>query len=60
MDEMEVRPGSPQEDEFALLSLGARSPYEALLVPAILPESLKLTDLANFPLRMKRAGVRCS
>ena len=44
MDEMEVRPDSPQEDEFALLSLGARSPYEALLVPAILPEALKLTD----------------
>ena len=44
MDEMEVRPGSPQEDEFALLALGARSPYEALLVPAILAEALKLTD----------------
>jgi hypothetical protein len=44
MDEMEVRPGSPQEDEFALLSLGARSPYEALLVPSVLPEALKLTD----------------
>jgi hypothetical protein len=44
MDEMEVRPSSPQEDEFALLSLGARSPYEALVVPAILPEALKLTD----------------
>jgi hypothetical protein len=28
MDEMEVRPSSPQEDEFVLLSLGARSPYE--------------------------------
>jgi omega-hydroxy-beta-dihydromenaquinone-9 sulfotransferase len=44
MDEMEVRSGSPQEDEFALLSLGARSPYEALLIPAILPQALKLTD----------------
>jgi hypothetical protein len=44
MDEMEVRPSSPQEDEFALLSLGARSPYEALVVPKILPEALKLTD----------------
>jgi omega-hydroxy-beta-dihydromenaquinone-9 sulfotransferase len=44
MDEMEVRPGSPQEDEFALLSLGARSPYEALIVPQILPEALQLTD----------------
>jgi hypothetical protein len=44
MDEMEVRPASPQEDEFALLSLGARSPYEALLIPRILPEALKLAD----------------
>lgn len=44
MDEMEVTAASPQEDEFALLSLGARSPYEALLMPAILPEALKLTD----------------
>jgi omega-hydroxy-beta-dihydromenaquinone-9 sulfotransferase len=44
MDEMEVHAGSPQEDEFALLSLGARSPYEALLIPRILPEALKLAD----------------
>ena len=44
MDEMEVRPNSPQEDEFALLSLGARSPYEALIIPKILPQALKLTD----------------
>ncbi len=44
MDEMEVHAGSPQEDEFALLALGARSPYEALLIPTILPEALKLTD----------------
>jgi omega-hydroxy-beta-dihydromenaquinone-9 sulfotransferase len=44
MDEMEIHASSPQEDEFALLSLGARSPYEALLMPAILPEALKLVD----------------
>jgi hypothetical protein len=44
MDEMEVSAASPQEDEFALLSLGARSPYEALLMPAVLPKALKLTD----------------
>lgn len=44
MDEMEVRPASPQEDEFALLSLGARSPYEALVVPEVLPEALMLSD----------------
>jgi len=49
MDEMEVRPGSPQEDEFALLSLGARSPYEALIIPEILPEALKLTDPRDLP-----------
>jgi hypothetical protein len=44
MDEMEMRSSSPQEDEFAFLSLGARSPYEALLMPSILREALKLTD----------------
>jgi hypothetical protein len=44
MDEMEVRASSPQEDEFALLSLGARSPYEALLVPSRLQDALKLAD----------------
>ncbi len=44
MDEMEVRASSPQEDEFALLSLGARSPYEALIIPKVLPEALKLMD----------------
>lgn len=44
MDEMVVKSGSPQEDEFALLSLGARSPYEALLIPSVLPEALKLSD----------------
>jgi hypothetical protein len=44
MDKMEVRAGSPQEDELALLLLGARLPYETLLIPAILPEALKLID----------------
>ena len=49
MDEMEVRAGSPQEDEFALLTLGARSPYEALLAPSRLSEALKLSDPADLP-----------
>jgi omega-hydroxy-beta-dihydromenaquinone-9 sulfotransferase len=44
MDEMVVQSGSPQEDEFALLSLGARSPYEALLIPSALSQALKLSD----------------
>ena len=54
MDEMEVQAGSPQEDEFALLSLGARSPYEALLIPTILPEALKLTDPRDLSSREKK------
>ena len=49
MDEMEVRPGSPQEDEFALFGLGARSPYEALLAPEKLQEALKLADPEDLP-----------
>lgn len=44
MDEMEIHASSPQEDEFALLGLGARSPYEALLIPEVLPQALKLVD----------------
>jgi hypothetical protein len=44
MDEMEVRSASPQEDEFALFCLGARSPYEALVMPKILHEALQLSD----------------
>ncbi len=44
MDDMEIRPSSPQEDEFALLAMGARSPYEALLTPSRLPEALLLGD----------------
>jgi len=51
MDELEVRPGSLQEDEFALFSLGARSPYEALLAPHCLAQALKLADPRDLPAR---------
>ena len=44
MDAVRVSPSSPQEDEFALLALGARSPYEALLTPRHLAEALALGD----------------
>jgi len=44
MDDVEISAGSPQEEEFALLALGARSPYEGLLVPSRLGEALKLGD----------------
>ncbi len=49
MDDVEISPSSPQEDEFALLALGARSPYEALLVPARLGETLRLGDPLDLP-----------
>jgi hypothetical protein len=58
MDEMEVRPGSPQEDEFALLSLGARSPYEALLLPQVLPQALQLADPRDLPESESRRWTR--
>jgi omega-hydroxy-beta-dihydromenaquinone-9 sulfotransferase len=45
MDDMLIGAESPQEDEFALLNLGTRSPYEALLFPSHLAEALRLADL---------------
>jgi hypothetical protein len=47
VDDMWVALDSPQEDEFALLSLGARSPYEALLAPNHFAQCLALSDLAS-------------
>jgi hypothetical protein len=44
MDDVIISSQSPQEDEFALLALGVRSPYEALLVPRNLPACLQLSD----------------
>ena len=44
MDDLEISAASPQEDEFALLALGARSPYEALLAPSFLGPALRLAD----------------
>jgi hypothetical protein len=45
MDEMRYSWHSPQEDEFALLCLGAPSPYEALLVPSLMNNLEALLDL---------------
>jgi hypothetical protein len=36
--------GTPQEDEFALLALGARSPYEGLIAAADFGHAMKLAD----------------
>jgi omega-hydroxy-beta-dihydromenaquinone-9 sulfotransferase len=49
MDDVRVYTHSPQEDEFALLSLGARSPYEALFAPGHLADALALGDPRDLP-----------
>ena len=49
MDDVEVSASSPQEDEFALMALGARSPYEALLTPTRLGDALRLGDPLDLP-----------
>jgi omega-hydroxy-beta-dihydromenaquinone-9 sulfotransferase len=45
MDNMSYSWASPQEDEFALLALGAPSPYEALIVPSLMRDPRWLLDL---------------
>lgn len=45
MDNMRYSWVSPQEDEFALLALGAPSPYEALIVPSLMRNARWLLDL---------------
>lgn len=45
MDDLRYSWASPQEDEFALLGLGAPSPYEALIVPSLLSDVTQLLDL---------------
>jgi len=45
MDNMSFSWTSPQEDEFALLALGAPSPYEALIAPSLLRQPGYLLDL---------------
>lgn len=44
MDGMTISSASPQEEEFALLGLGARSPYEAFLFPEGIERALRLAD----------------
>ena len=48
-------PNSPQEDEFALLGLGARSPYEAFLAPTHLSEAMALADPRDLTEQERRA-----
>jgi hypothetical protein len=45
MDDLRYSWSSPQEDEFAMLALGAPSAYEALLVPSLMDDVSSLLDL---------------
>jgi hypothetical protein len=45
MDDLRYSWSSPQEDEFALLALGAPSAYEALIVPSLMSDVGRLLDL---------------
>lgn len=47
MDNLLYSWSSPQEDEFALLALGAPSPYDALLVPSLMRDPAGLLDLSR-------------
>lgn len=47
MDNMQYSWTSPQEDEFALLCMGAPSPYEAVLVPSLMSDPKLLLDLRH-------------
>jgi omega-hydroxy-beta-dihydromenaquinone-9 sulfotransferase len=49
MDDMRYSWTSPQEDEFALLSLGAPSAYQALLAPFLMSDVRTLLDLCRQP-----------
>ena len=45
---------TPQEDEFALLCLGARSPYEGLIAAQDFGRAMKLADPADLPEKEER------
>lgn len=49
MDSMKYSWASPQEDEFALLNLGAPSAYEALIFPSLMRNPRSLLDLRHRP-----------
>jgi len=49
MDNLQYSWASPQEDDFALLDLGAPSPYEALIAPSLMRYPRKLVDLRQRP-----------
>ena len=57
MDEMTLSYRSPQEDEFALLCLGAPSPYAALLVPLVFDEAMAEADPQDLPTSKRQLWI---
>jgi omega-hydroxy-beta-dihydromenaquinone-9 sulfotransferase len=49
MDEMSIGLDSPQEDEFALLAMGAPSPYEAFMFPSSMMQSRRFLNISSLP-----------
>lgn len=49
MDGLPVRADSPQEDEFALMSLGLRSAYRAMLFPSLIATAVHDLDPSAWP-----------
>jgi omega-hydroxy-beta-dihydromenaquinone-9 sulfotransferase len=58
MDNMSTSLASPQEDEFALLALGAPSPYEGLLFPRVLERGMATADPNDLPASEKQTWIR--
>lgn len=58
MDSMGYSWASPQEDEFALLALGAPSAYEAILVPSLMGRPRQLLDLRLRPVAEQDSWVK--
>ncbi len=48
MDHILISVSSPQEDEFALLAMGARSPYEMLVCPSLAEDVKELLDFDSW------------
>ncbi len=58
MDDIEVRWQAPQEDEFALLASGARSPYELFAFPRAHSRALAALDIESLGHRDQAAWRR--
>lgn len=57
MDNMSISLDSPQEDEFALLALGAPSPYEGLLFPRALQRAMSTADPEDLQDKQKKEWI---